>query len=66
MASRRKRGSVALRHQLWLVLPLSDVTALSMLCRKVRQFGDVRKLESVYELTSKRPLWVSSSRSGQV
>ena len=23
MASRRKRGSVALRHQLWLVLPLS-------------------------------------------
>ena len=49
MASRRKRGPVALRHQLWLALPLSDVTKLYALAGKTRQFGDVRKLELIQE-----------------
>jgi hypothetical protein len=47
MASRRKRGPVALRHQLWLVLPLSDVTSLYVLDGNFRQFGNVPKLDLV-------------------
>jgi hypothetical protein len=41
MASRRKRGPVALRLQLWLDLPLSNVTKLYAPKGKSRQFGDV-------------------------
>ena len=47
MASRRKRGPVALRHQLWLALPLSDVTMLYPLVQKPRQFVNVPKLDLV-------------------
>jgi len=47
MASRRKRGPVALRHQLSLGLPLSDVTTLYPLTRESRQFGKVLKLDLV-------------------
>jgi hypothetical protein len=47
MASRRKRGPVALRAQLSLGLPLSDVTTLYSLPRESRQFGNVRKLDLV-------------------
>jgi hypothetical protein len=47
MASRRKRGPVALRLQLWLDLPLSDVTAIKAKIRKTRQFVFVRRLDLV-------------------
>jgi hypothetical protein len=44
MASRRKRGPVALRHQLWLVLPLFR-NAFSASAKR-RQFWEVPKLEA--------------------
>ena len=47
MASRRKRGPVALRPQLWLDLPFSDVTTLYVLVEKWCQFEEVLRLESV-------------------
>ena len=43
MASRRKRGPVALRPWLWPGLPLSDVTTLYVGMGEERQFGDVPK-----------------------
>ena len=39
--SRRKRGPVALRHQLWLILPLSQVE--SRICEICRQFWNLLK-----------------------
>jgi hypothetical protein len=47
MASRRKRGPVALRHQLSLGLPLSDVTTLYPCVHESRQFGKVPKLDLI-------------------
>ena len=47
MASRRKRGPVALHHQLWLGLPLSDVALLFPLTQDPRQFGNLPKLDLV-------------------
>jgi hypothetical protein len=47
MASRRKRGPVALRPQLSLGLPLSDVTGFYPLTHESRQFGKVLKLDLV-------------------
>jgi hypothetical protein len=47
MASRRKRGTVALRLQLWPDLPLSDVTELYQSVLKSRHFGKAPKLDLV-------------------
>ena len=41
MASRRKRGPVALRPRLWSGLPLSNVTKFYAPIGESRQFGDV-------------------------
>jgi hypothetical protein len=63
MASRRKRGPAALRPWLSSGLPLSDVVAINAALTKTRQFGYVRKLDSVLGLLGgmtamghKRPL----------
>ncbi len=47
MASRRKRGPVALRHWLSPGLPLSDVTKFYAPIGESRQFGDVRNRPNV-------------------
>ncbi len=49
MASRRKRGPVALRPWLWPGLPLLDMTTFYGGRGKSRQLGDVPKLDSVQE-----------------
>ncbi len=51
MASRRKRGPVALRPELWLGLPLSDVTTLYGAIEVWGQFGETRSKECL--------LWVA-------
>jgi len=47
MASRRKRGPVALRPQLWLGLPFSDVTETNALEGESRQFGNVPRMTAL-------------------
>jgi hypothetical protein len=45
MASRRKRGPLALRPNLSAGLPLSDVTPINGRRENLRQFGEVLKLD---------------------
>jgi hypothetical protein len=63
MASRRKRGTVALRPWLWLGLPSLVVTMAYGGVTELRQFGDVRNLELVLAPIGRMSAFTKSGRS---